>query len=109
MSELMKRREFITLLGGTAAWPIAAGAQTTALPRRIGVLLVGLSPESKEAKHFRLGLRDAGYSEGRNVVIEWRSANGDYGRVPEWCGGRLGYCTILLRGARSARRTYVLA
>jgi ABC transporter substrate binding protein len=82
MSELMKRREFITLLGGTAAWPIAAGAQTTALPRRIGVLLVGLSPESKEAKHFRLGLRDAGYSEGRNVVIEWRSANGDYDRLP---------------------------
>jgi len=43
---------------------------------------VGLSPESKEAKQFRLGLRDAGYSEGRNVVIEWRSANGDYDRIP---------------------------
>jgi putative ABC transport system substrate-binding protein len=80
----VKRREFITLLGGAAvAWPLSARAQTTALPRRIGVLLVGLSPESKEAKHFRLGLRDAGYSEGRNVVIEWRSANGDYHRVPE--------------------------
>ena len=52
-------------------------------PRRVGVLLVGLSPESKEAKHFRLGLRDAGYSEGRDVVIEWRSAKGDYDRVPE--------------------------
>ena len=44
---------------------------------------MGLSPESKEAKHFRLGLRDAGYSEGRNLVIEWRSAKGDYDRVPE--------------------------
>ena len=80
----MKRRAFITLLGGAAAWPLAAHAQQQVTsPRRIGVLLVGLSPESKEAKQFRLGLRDAGYSEGRDVVIEWRSANGDYDRVPE--------------------------
>jgi putative ABC transport system substrate-binding protein len=77
------RREVVTLVGGAAvAWPIAAQAQQGASPRRIGVLLVGLSPESKQAKHFRLGLRDAGYSEGRDVVIEWRSANGDYDRVP---------------------------
>jgi hypothetical protein len=80
----LKRREFITLLGGTAAtWPLAASAQQTGSPRRLGVLLVGLSPESKEAKQFRLGLRDAGYFEGRDVVIEWRFANGDYDRVPE--------------------------
>jgi putative ABC transport system substrate-binding protein len=80
----MRRRAFITLLGGAAAWPLAAHAQQQVTsPRRIGVLLVGLSPESKEAKQFRLGLRDAGYSEGRDVVIEWRSANGDYDRVPE--------------------------
>src|SRR5262245_1032037 len=79
------RREFITLIGGAAAtaWPLAARAQQVGSPRRIGVLLVGLSPESKEAKQFRLGLRDAGYFEGRNVVIEWRSARGDYNRVPE--------------------------
>ena len=80
----MKRRAVITLLGGAAAWPLAAHAQQQVTsPRRIGVLLVGLSPESKEAKQFRLGLRDAGYSEGRDAVIEWRSANGDYDRVPE--------------------------
>jgi ABC-type uncharacterized transport system substrate-binding protein len=42
-----------------------------------------LSPESKEAQAFRQGLRDAGYAEGRDVVIEWRSANGDYARVPQ--------------------------
>ena len=84
MTAFIGRREFITLLGGAAAaWPLAARAQQTASPRRIGVLLVGLSPESKEAKQFRLGLRDLGYSEGRDVVIEWRSANGDYDRVPE--------------------------
>jgi len=76
----MNRRAFISLLSGAAAWPLTARAQAS--PRRVGVLLVGLSPESKEAKQFRLGLRDAGYSEGRNVVIEWRSANGDYDRIP---------------------------
>jgi putative tryptophan/tyrosine transport system substrate-binding protein len=79
----MRRRDFIKVVGGAAAaWPLAAGAQQR-VARRIGFLLVGLSPESKEAKHFRLGLRDAGYSEGRDVVIEWRSAKGDYDRVPE--------------------------
>jgi putative ABC transport system substrate-binding protein len=82
MTAKMKRREFITLLGGAVAWPLAARAQQVRKPRRIGVLLVGLSPESKELKHFRLGLRDAGYAEGRDVVIEWRSANGDYDQVP---------------------------
>ena len=79
----MRRREFLISVGGAVAWPLAARAQQTASPRHIGVLLVGLSPESKEAKQFRLGLRDVGYSEGRDVVIEWRSANGDYDRVPE--------------------------
>ena len=77
----MRRRDFVTLVGGAAIWPLTARAQSGG-PRRVGVLLVGLSPESKQAKHFRLGLRDAGYSEGRDVVIEWRSANGDYDRVP---------------------------
>ena len=79
----MKRREFITLLGGAAAaWPIAARAQQAGAVRHIGVLLVGLRPDGREAKQFRLGLRDLGYSEGRDVVIEWRSANGDYDRLP---------------------------
>jgi putative ABC transport system substrate-binding protein len=80
---MIRRREFVGALGAAAAWPLAAPAQQAGSPRRVGVLLVGLSPESKEAKHFRLGLRDAGYSEGRDVVIEWRLAKGDYDRVPE--------------------------
>jgi hypothetical protein len=54
-----------------------ADAQQPAAPRRIGVLLVAFSFESKEAQAFREGLRDAGYVEGRDVVIEWRSTNGD--------------------------------
>jgi putative ABC transport system substrate-binding protein len=79
----LKRRQFITLLGGAAAWPVAARAQQAASPRRIGFLLVGFSPDSKAAESFRRGLREAGYDEGRDVVIEWRVANGDYTRVPE--------------------------
>jgi ABC-type uncharacterized transport system substrate-binding protein len=79
----MKRRAFISLLGGAVAWPLAARAQQRVSPRRIGFLLVGLSPDSKAALNFRRGLRDAGYSEGRDVVIEWRFAKGDYDRVPE--------------------------
>jgi putative tryptophan/tyrosine transport system substrate-binding protein len=77
----MQRRAFITLLGGAAAaWPIATQSQPVSLPR-IGVFLVGLSPDSKAAQHFPRGLRDAVYFEGRNVVIEWRYANGDYEKV----------------------------
>ena len=59
-----------------------ADAQQSVSPRRIGVLLAAFSPESKEAQAFRQGLRDAGYVEGRDVVIEWRSADGDYARLP---------------------------
>src|SRR5207248_11553890 len=62
---------------------LVARAQQGASPRRIGVLLVGLTPESKPARSFLQGLRDAGYSVGRDVVIEWRLARGDYDRVPE--------------------------
>ena len=52
-------------------------------PRHIGVLLAALSPESKEAHAFGEALTDLGRAEGRDVVIEWRSANGDYTRLPE--------------------------
>jgi len=57
-------------------------AQQPVLPRRIGVVLGGFSPDSKEAQQFRQGLLDAGYVEGRDVVIEWRFAGGDYTRIP---------------------------
>jgi putative ABC transport system substrate-binding protein len=60
-----------------------ADAQQPVSPRRIGMLLVGNAPQSKEVQAFRQGMRDAGYTEGRDVVIEWRSADGDYARVPE--------------------------
>ena len=68
---------------GSFSFAIAADAQQPASLRHIGVLLALFSQESKEAQAFRQGLRDAGYAEGRDLVIEWRSANGDYNRVPE--------------------------
>ena len=60
-----------------------AAAREPGSPPRIGVLLGALSPDSKEAQAFRQGLREAGYFEGRDVVIEWRTARGDYARLPE--------------------------
>jgi putative tryptophan/tyrosine transport system substrate-binding protein len=58
-------------------------AQQPVAPRRIGVLLVSWSLESNMTQAFREGLRDAGYVEGRDVVVEWRSAGGDYTRMPQ--------------------------
>jgi putative tryptophan/tyrosine transport system substrate-binding protein len=80
----VKRRDFIRLVGGGAAasWSLTARGQQATSLRRVGFLLVGLSPESKEVQVFRRELRKAGYIEGRNLMMEWRSAKGDYDRVP---------------------------
>ena len=80
----MRRREFVTLLGGAAAWPLAARAQQPAAKVfRIGYLgLTTADSLPKRPEAFRAGLRDLGYQEGRDFVIEYRWADNNYDRLP---------------------------
>jgi putative tryptophan/tyrosine transport system substrate-binding protein len=78
----LQRRKFITLIGGAAAWPLAARAQLRAMP--VLGFVSGGSPIPFEylVRAFRQGLKDTGYVEGENVAIEFRWAEGQYDRLP---------------------------
>ena len=79
----MRRREFITLLGGaTTAWPLSARAQASKL-RRLGALYMGLADAELFKKELREGLRELGYVEGQNIAFEFRSAEGKLDLLPE--------------------------
>src|SRR3979490_301336 len=79
----MRRREFITLVGGAAAWPLAGGAQQAATMPRIGWIAIGTPQGSEFFEAVRQGLRQLGYVEGRSVIIEPRWPADIHDRVPE--------------------------
>jgi putative ABC transport system substrate-binding protein len=107
----MRRREFISLLGGAAvSWPVGARAQQGAMPV-IG-FMSGRSPADSAylVDAFRQGLRETGYLEGETISVEYRWADGDYDRLPGFAsdllgtGGRvgsqipvLGWCSVTSR------------
>jgi len=78
----VRRREFITLLGGAAAWPIAAKGQQLDRMRLVGVLLLGNADAEFFLTELREGLRKSGYVVGRNVLFEVRSADGKLDSLP---------------------------
>jgi putative ABC transport system substrate-binding protein len=97
----MNRREFLTLIGGAAAWPLAARAQNSLV---IGYLSNGWPESIAGAAYlaaFRKGLNESGYVEGRNLAIEYRWAEGHYDRLPELAADlvRLKVAAIVAVGA----------
>jgi putative ABC transport system substrate-binding protein len=79
----VSRRSFIRLLGGAAACPLAARAQKPARIPRVGFLFYGSPELSLEVDAFRQGLRELGYVEGQNIVVEYRFAQGRLDKLPE--------------------------
>jgi putative ABC transport system substrate-binding protein len=78
----MRRREFITLLGGAVAWSPAARGQPSKVAR-VGVLYIGLADGESFKEELRAGLRELGYVEGQNIAFEFRSAEGKLDQLPE--------------------------
>src|SRR5262245_24233609 len=83
---MIRPREFITLLGGAAAWPVATRAQQPAMPV-IGYLSARTPGDSVEVlAEFRRGLAETGFVEGQNLAIEYRWLEGRYNLLPEMIG-----------------------
>jgi putative ABC transport system substrate-binding protein len=99
----MRRREFITLLGGmAAACPFAARAQQPATPV-IGYLgLLSPTSELERISSFRKGLKEAGFDEGRNVIIEFRFAEGDVSRLPTFVAELVSHKVTVMLAASTA-------
>ena len=78
----MKRRELIGLIGGVAAWPVVARSQQRKVAR-IGALYIGIADEESFKRELRQGMTEQGYVEGRDIIFEFRSAEGKLDRLPE--------------------------
>src|SRR6516225_5683473 len=88
----MKRREFVTLIGGAAAWPLAARAQQQPIRPIIGILSpLSVTTAAQNIEAFRLGMRNLGYSEGRDITFELRFADGTLSRLPELAAGLVAF------------------
>jgi putative ABC transport system substrate-binding protein len=101
----MRRRNFLSVLGGAAAWPLAARAQQASVPV-IGFMHTGLPGSYAHiVSEFRQGLKQSGYVEGQNVAIEYRWAENQHERLPELAAdlvrrGRIGLIRRRPFGAR---------
>ena len=105
----MRRREFISLLGGVVAWPLAARAQQAGKVWRIGFLTPRSRPtppgHDAFSDAFIRGMNELGYSEGKNLVVEWRYAEGDYTRLTGFANELVGMNlpVIVTYGTAAAR------
>ena len=98
----MKRREFVALLGGATAWPLAARAQQTAMP--VVGFLVSTSPDgfTERLRKFSQGLKEQGFVEGENVAIVYRFADNQADRLPELAAESFDHARFLAK--RRAQR-----
>ena len=111
MAVTIGRRELLVALGGAAAWPLAAGAQQSAMPV-IGFLHGG-SAEANQGftSTFRQGLKQTGFSEGQNLAIEFRWADGHYDRLPGLASDLIGRqpTVIVAAGGDNSARAAIAA
>src|SRR5262249_38004293 len=110
MASHIGRRKFLATLGGAAAaWPLAAEAQQPGTLRRIGFLFSAIPPapfgSDGGGRGFTQGMRELGYLEGKDFVVEWRSAEGHYERLTDFAAAIVTGSSPAVRPAQQATTT----